>query len=211
MENQTSEPNEPKKTEQAEQASNPIDSIKTSLKEGILKGVKTLTTVGILIMALGIIAVIYPQSFGEISVQLIGFLIIISGFLRLVFAVLAPSMGSMLWRYLFAILMIVAGVWITMNPEIGLSSLTIVMAIYFIVDGITGLVYSFSLKPIGGGSYLLFSGIVGIALGILIFYKWPESSEYALGIYLGIKLILDGLVLALTGQGIKKTTSGIAA
>lgn len=202
MENQTSEPNKPENTEQT---ANPIETLRSSVKEGLLKGAKTLSTIGILILVLGIIAVVYPQSFGEISAQVIGFLIIISGFFRLMFAILSSSLGSMLLRYLYAILMIFAGVWIIMNPDIGLKGLTIIMAVYFIIDGITALVYSFSLKPIGGGAYLLFSGIISIALGVLIFYKWPESSNFVLGIYLGIKLIVDGLILSLTGKGIRKT------
>lgn len=207
MENQTPESNQP---ENREETINPLDTIKTSMKEGILKGSKTLTIVGILILAVGIIAVVYPQSFGEISTQIIGFLIIVSGFMRFMFAVLSPSMGSMIWRYLFAVLMIIAGVWIIMNPEMGLDGITIAMAVYFLVDGITSFVYSFSLRPIGGGAYLLFNGIIGIVLGILIFYKWPESSNFVLGIYLGIKLIIDGINLTLTGQGIRKTVKSIA-
>ena len=91
----------------------------------------------------------------------------------------------------------------------GLEALTLVMAIYFIIDGITGFVYSFSLMPIGVGIYLLIGGIVGVILGVLILSKWPESSNYALGIYLGIKLIIDGLILALTGHAVRKSAKAL--
>jgi len=53
--------------------------------------------------------------------------------------------------------------------------------------------------------YLLISGVIGVVLGVLIFTKWPESSNYALGIYLGVKLIVDGLMLALTGHAVRKS------
>lgn len=161
--------------------------------------------IGILALVLGIVAVIYPAGFGKISVVVIGVFLVLGGILRLTFAVVSFSMGSLLMRYLYAILMIIAGIWIIMNPDMGMEALTLIMAIYFIIDGITGIVFSFSLMPIGGGMYLLISGIVGVVLGILIFTKWPESSNYALGIYLGIKLTLDGLMLALTGHAVRKS------
>ncbi|MGI9530607.1 DUF308 domain-containing protein, partial [Lutimonas sp.] len=113
--------------------------------------------------------------------------------------------GSLIMRYLYGILMSLAGIWIMMNPEMGLEALTFVMAIYFIIDGVTAAIYSFLLMPIGGGLYLLLSGILSIAIGVLIFSNWTEASNYILGLYVGIKLIIDGLMLALTGKALKNS------
>ena len=162
---------------------------------------------GLLVLLIGILAIVYPFGFGKFTVILIGSFLIIGGILRVAFALLSPTMGALLWRYLYGFLMIFAGIYIIMNPESGLEALTLVMAIYFIIDGITNAFYSFSLMPIGGGFYLLLSGIISLLLGILIFSKWPESSNYILGIYLGIKLAFDGLGLFLAGQSVKKAAS----
>ena len=182
---------------------------KTTIQKGAIKTSKPVIIIGILALLLGIIAIIYPAVIGKISVVVIGVFLVIGGLLRLTFSVVSFSMGSLIMRFLYGLLMIIAGIWIIMNPDMGLEALTLIMAIYFIVDGITGLVYSFSLMPIGGGIYLLISGIVGIVLGILIFYRWPESSNYALGIYLGIKLIIDGLTLSLTAYSVRKTAKAL--
>jgi len=105
------------------------------------------------VLLLGIIAVIYLAVIGKISVVVIGVFLVIGGMLRLTFSIVSFSMGSLIMRFLYGLLMIIAGIWILMNPDMGLEALTLIMAIYFIVDGITGLVYSFSLMPIGGGIY----------------------------------------------------------
>lgn len=165
---------------------------------------KNVMITGILLLILGIVAIVYPEGFGKISAVTIGVFMVIGGVLRLTFAIVSISMGSMLVRYLYGLLMIIGGVYIVMNPVMGLEALTILMAVYFIIDGFTEVIYSFSLMPIGGGMFLLFSGFIGIVLGVLIFSKWPESSSYAIGIYLGIKLIVDGLMLTLTGNAVKK-------
>lgn len=179
----------------------------TNIQTGVMKASKSVIIIGILALALGIVAIVYPNGIGKISTIVIGVFIILAGGLRLIFAVISATMGSMLLKYLYAILMILAGVWIIMNPDMGLEALTMVIAIYFIIDGITAVIFSFSLMPIGGGLYVLISGVIGATLGIMILSHWPESSNYVLGIYVGVKLIIDGLMLSLTGSAIRKVAN----
>ncbi len=179
------------------------------LTKGINKVSKSVIYIGLLALLLGIIAVAFPTGIGKFTTVVIGVFLILGGIFRLSFAIVSFSMGSMILRYLYAILMIVAGIWIIANPEMGLTALTMVMAVYFIVDGMTEIVYSFSLMPLGGGAYMLLSGIIGLILGGLIFFHWPESSNYALGIYLGIKLIIDGAMLSLTAYTVRKSAGSI--
>jgi len=164
---------------------------------------------GLLAFILGIIAIAYPAGIGKFTAVVIGVFLVLGGIFRLSFAIVSFSMGSMILRYLYAILMIIAGIWIISNPDTGLAALTMVMAVYFIIDGITEIGYSFSLMPIGGGAFMLLSGIAGLILGGLIFFHWPESSNYALGIYLGIKLIIDGAMLSLTAYKVRKSAGSI--
>lgn len=181
-------------------------SVQSPLQTAIKKSVKTIMAIGILTLVLGVLAIVYPEGIGKFSVMTLGVFIVIGGILRIVFAIFSVSMGSYFMRFLYGALMTAAGIWLISNPEMGLEALTIVMAVYFILDGITEIGYSFSLMPIGGGFYLLISGIVSLIIGILIFSNWPESSMYVLGIYIGIKLVVDGLMLALTSGALKKVS-----
>ena len=180
-----------------------------TIPERLNKAAKWLLIIGILVIVVGIIGLVYPQQFGEFSAGLIGIFLVIGGFLRMIFAGATGTFGNMLLRWLLALLMVVAGVWVISNPEMGLQGLTLIMGIYFIIDGIMTIFYSFSLRSFGAGSYLLINGLLSIAIGVLIFSKWPESSEYAIGIYLGIKLIFDGAALAITGYVLKKSLGGV--
>ena len=99
---------------------------------------------------------------------------------------------------------IVVGIWTISNPDVSMLRLTVIMAICFIVDGITEIGYSFTLISVGGGLYLFTSGIAGLILATLIFLKLPESSNYSLGIYLGIKLIFYGAMLSMAGYSVRK-------
>lgn len=173
----------------------------------VKKSLSYVTAIGVLLLILGIVALYYPEGIGEVTVTIIGVFLIIGGMLRLMFSFLSFSMGSLFMKVIYSLIMIFAGGWVIMNPDMGLKGLTMVFAVYFLVDGLTTLVYSFNLMPIGGGMYMLLDAIVSLVIGGFILYNWPETGQYALGTYLGIKLILDGLMLTLTGQAVKKFIS----
>jgi len=105
--------------------------------------------------------------------------------------------------------MFFGGIWLVMNPDMGMSTLTIILAVMFVVDGISQVIFSFFLKPIGGGTMMLLDGILGIVLGILIFVKWPASGEWAIGLLVGIKLLIDGIALLSLGMVGKKSIETI--
>lgn len=180
-----------------------------TLGENVKKASKRVMIIGALIALLGILAIVYPEGFGKVSVSVIGVFFVVGGLLRLFFAAFSYSWGNLFMRYLYGIILVVAGVWVLSNPDMGLEALTLIIAIFFLIDGFTELFYSFSLMPIGGGFYLLISGLISIALSVLIFIEFPESSNYFLGIYLGVKFLMDGLSLTLTGRAFYKNSKSL--
>ncbi|NPA35508.1 MAG: hypothetical protein GXO47_01545 [Chlorobi bacterium] len=165
---------------------------------------QSLVSIGIFIFIIGLIALLFPVAFGEATIIILGILFFIGGVLRLSFAIFSFSTGTMALKYLASILMIIAGIWLISNPDIGLNILTVFMAVYFIADGISSVSYSFTMIPVSGGSYLLAEGIISIILGILIWAHWPASGKFALSVYVGIKLLFNGLALVMTGKLLKK-------
>ena len=164
---------------------------------------KSLVTIGIIVFIVGLIAILFPIAFGKATVIILGIIFIIAGVLRLSFAIFSLHTGSVLLKYLAGILMIVAGIWMIADPDMGLNILTIFLAVYFIIDGISSLTYSFTMKPISGGAYLIAEGIISIILGILIWAHWPEESKFVLSIYVGIKLLFSGMAIMMTGKLMK--------
>ena len=167
---------------------------------------KSLVSIGIFIFVIGIIALIFPVAFGQATVIILGVIFIIGGILRLSFAIFSFSTGTMILKYLASILMIIAGIWLIANPDMGLNILTIFLAVYFIIDGISSISYSFTMVPVTGGTYLLAEGIISIILGILIWSHWPATGKFALSIFVGIKLLFNGMALIMTGKMLKRTS-----
>jgi uncharacterized membrane protein HdeD (DUF308 family) len=78
------------------------------------------------------------------------------------------------------------------RPLFGLASLTLVLAAYFLVDGIFEIIAAFQIKPKKGWGWVLFSGIAAFLLGYLIWSQWPLSGGWAIGVLVGVNLLLSG-------------------
>jgi uncharacterized membrane protein HdeD (DUF308 family) len=73
--------------------------------------------------------------------------------------------------------------------------------------GLTRTVVAFIARGEPNAGLLGLSGIAGLLIGILILAKWPESSDWAIGLLVGIDLIFAGWTLtsvALLGKELAK-------
>jgi uncharacterized membrane protein HdeD (DUF308 family) len=73
-----------------------------------------------------------------------------------------------------------------------LEVVTLLMASFFLVGGIFKVVASASYRFAAWG-WPLFSGLIDVALGVMILADWPQSSFWVLGMFLGINLVFRGI------------------
>ena len=91
------------------------------------------------------------------------------------------------------VLAIAVGVVILVWPGISLFALTILFGVYALATGVVGLYYSFTAEANGERGWLVFSGLLGIAVGIMVLV-WPNISELALLYVIGAYAIVLGIV-----------------
>ncbi len=156
---------------------------------------KPITYLGVGLILLGILSLVLPNASGMTVGVLVGILLLLSGILRTTFAWIATSWGSALLRFALGVLAIVAGGVMIFQPETGLDAITIVVMVFLIADGLTQILVSFQLPPGAGGIWVMVGGALSLLLGVLIWRQWPVSGEIAVGILLGVKLIMDGVAM----------------
>ena len=157
---------------------------------------------GVILLLWGIFAISDSMFFTAFSVYMIAWLLIIGGVIELIQS-FRHHEHQLWWHLIEAVLAIVAGVLLFRNPAAGALVITIIMAAYFIVSGIFRIVASLSLKLPNWG-WSLFSGIVTLALGILVWAGWPGTAFWVLGLYVGVSLLFIGwaeIMLALALRG----------
>jgi uncharacterized membrane protein HdeD (DUF308 family) len=87
--------------------------------------------------------------------------------------------------------LVVAGVLAALWPDITLWVLAVLTGIGLIVSGVPRIIGALSLRVEGWG-WLLFAGVVSVVAGVVALI-WPGATILALGLLLGIRMLLFGV------------------
>jgi len=148
---------------------------------------------GFLIVILGLFAMMSPAMSGVAVTLMVATLLIIAGTSGVIFAFSSTSFGEGVLKFVFGGITAAAGVAIFLQPGMALVSLTLFLAIYFVVDGIFHIYAGFQLED--GKGWVIFNGVVTLLLGAMIWKGWPVSGVWAVGILVGFKLVMSGMVM----------------
>ena len=151
-----------------------------------------LTMLGVVQIIVGILALASPLVTGVGIVMLIGIVILVAGIVRLFGAFKCGSFGSGVLALLGGLVAIVVGGYLLSRPGAGLATITWILALYFVISGVGELIVGFGMKPIKGWGWTVFSGAVGLVLGIMIWRQWPMSGAWLVGTLVGIYFIMGG-------------------
>jgi uncharacterized membrane protein HdeD (DUF308 family) len=116
------------------------------------------------------------------------------------YAFKAGSFGKGLMQFLFGGITVVCGIAMFMAPMTSMLTLTGVLMIYFLVDGIFTIVSGVQGRPAPGWGWVIISGVASIVLAVILWQKWPISGAYAIGLLVGIRLIFTGWSIAMLGM-----------
>jgi len=166
--------------------------------QAIKKHGGNMTVFGVITIILGIIAMSIPLIVGSWVALLIGVVVLIAGISRLWWGFKSTG-GQRVFLLVVGVLTTLCGVVMLANPVFTAGVLTILLAIYFIADGVFEILGSLSMRPDQGWGWLLFAGLISLLLGIAIWQQFPLSGLVAIGVLLGIKLIFAGLLMITVG------------
>ena len=153
---------------------------------------------GILLSSLGVLAVLVPAIASLAATIFFGWLLLLSGVVGLFTTLRGRNLPGFGWSLLSAILGIVAGALLLGWPLQGTFSLTSIIIAFFLIEGAATIFYALEHRtgPVRWG-YLLASGIVDLALGMILFLGLPGTATWALGLLIGINLFFGGWALIL--------------
>ena len=102
------------------------------------------------------------------------------------------------------VVFIVGGVLIFVYPTLGLVSLTMIVAVTLVAQGITSLLVSGGVPDWGGRRWLMLSAVVSIVAGLLVLFDLPSSAGWTLGTIVGAALLLQGISLTLLALEVRR-------
>ena len=165
--------------------------------ENIKKDAGLTMLLGGVMVLVGFLSMGSPLVAGLSVTMAVGIMLVIGGLGQLVFAV---KTGTGLFSIVMGALTVILGAYMLSNIDSALASLTIFIAAYFIIEGITEAIMAFQLKPASGWGWALFSGLITVLLGAMIWNQFPLSGAWAIGTLVGIKLVFSGWSLLMFGM-----------
>jgi uncharacterized membrane protein HdeD (DUF308 family) len=159
---------------------------------------------GVVYLIAGFIALGSVAMATVVSVLIVGIMMIVAGVVEVISAFQIKSWGKFLLWALLGVLYIVAGFVTFENPLLAAVLLTLILGASLVVSGIMRMVLAFSMKRETPWIWVALSGVITLLLGLLILARWPVSSLYILGLFLGIDLIMAGAGWIGLGFGLRR-------
>ena len=152
---------------------------------------------GIVLVVLGLLAIIIPP-IATIAVTIfLGWLFLISGVVGLVTTFWARHAPGFWWSLLSAVLAVAAGIVLLAWPISGAVSLTLLLIVFFTIEGVLSIMYALEHKKelSGRWGWMLTSGIIDLVLAAIILAGLPGTAAWALGLLVGINMLFGGTAM----------------
>ena len=147
---------------------------------------------GVAYVIAGLIALGSVVQATVVSVLIVGAMMIVAGIAEVINAFQVKQWGKFLLWALLGVLYIVAGFATFENPLLAASVLTAILGIALIISGLLRIFLAFNMQREAPWILVALSGIVTALFGAIILARWPVSSLYILGIFLGVDLVFAG-------------------
>jgi uncharacterized membrane protein HdeD (DUF308 family) len=160
-------------------------------------------TLGIVLALAGVAAILFPLLSTIATKIVLGWIFLVSGALLVIHAFSIQQWRGFILGLLLGLLYIVAGGWLAFFPFTGIITLTLLLAALFLAEGVLEIIMAMRVRPHEGWGWLLLSGLVAVAVGLMIAAQLPSSAVWAIGLLTGINLLSSGvsfIVLALAGR-----------
>jgi uncharacterized membrane protein HdeD (DUF308 family) len=152
---------------------------------------------GIVLLALGFLAILIPPLATLGVTLLFGWLFLISGVMGLIATFWARQAPGFWWSLVSAVLGIGAGLVLLVSPGSGALSLTLILIVFFVIEGVASVMYALDHRRqlTGSWGWMLVSGIIDLILAAMVFAGLPGSAAWAIGLLVGINMIFGGSAL----------------
>lgn len=158
-------------------------------------------------VAAGVLALIFPAFASAGILALLGWLLVISGIVQVI-SLWGATQVPYFWLQLVTLaLEVLVGYLLITRPEAGLTAVTFLMLVLFLISGIARVVFALMIRPMQDWVWVLASGLVAIVCAGILLARLPEAATWLLGVLLGIELIAIGGAQGLIAWRVRQATA----
>lgn len=159
--------------------------------QGIGKRWGWVLALGVVMALAGVVALGATVTATLATVWFLGAVLLGAGVIDIVSAFASKGWRGFGLPLVSGILAALVGGLLMFRPAVGAGVLTLVLALMLLASGIARIFYSAAERfPSWGWSFV--SGIVAVALGVLVFAEFPTSAFWFLGLVVAVELLFRG-------------------
>ena len=163
--------------------------------------------IGVAMAVIGALAIFFP-AIATLTVEImIGWLLLLFGLVTFFSSFRMEGTGPFFGTLLLSLLEMGLGVYLLTHPAVGIVTLTLLLAAIFLVEGAVQISFAFEMSREQSWIWMLLSGLVSIAVGLIIAGGLPGISLVALGLVVGINFLSTGIAFILLSQSIPEGTA----
>jgi uncharacterized membrane protein HdeD (DUF308 family) len=174
-----------------------IAKFQTAVANALHEHWKLYLVEGVVLLALGFIAIVIPPIATLAVTILLGWLFLLSGIMGLLTTFWMRHAPGFWWSLVSAALGVLVGASLLAMPLSGAVSLTVVLVAFFMIEGVVSIMFALDHKRelSGRWGWMLASGVVDLALGVMILAGLPSTAAWAIGLLVGINMMFGGSAL----------------
>lgn len=171
------------------------EAFRTAMRETFRRHSLWYLIQGILLLVAGVLAIVYPLVSAVAVVVLLGWLLVFSGLIQGISLIGARHVPHYWLQLISAILAMLIGFLFLRDPAQGLVTITLLLVIFFMIEGVAKIVFGLTIRPMPQWGWVLGSGILGVLLSILLLVYLPITAVWLVGLMLGVQLISVGAAI----------------
>jgi len=162
---------------------------------------------GIILVIVGMMALSRQYITALAGVTVFTVMLLVAGGVEIVSSIWAGRWRGFFIHLLTGLVYLAVGLMLLEQPVRAVAGLTLIMGVAFIVKGVMAIIVSLSHRFHSWG-WVLLDGVISLALGIMIWERWPDDSFFFLSLFIGIEILFAGwswIMLALAASSIPAT------
>jgi len=173
----------------------PDQSAPTSPAAALFRSRGWLIFFGCFSLIVGMFAIGFPLAMSVAITQVLGIFCVVSGVFSIGAVVFGQEKTHRFSSVVLALIRLITGLALIYWVGAAIDAITLVLAIFFVAEGITFIVSAFTSRGHKAWGLMLLNGIVALILGGMILARFHTDTDWVIGLLYGINSIFYGVSL----------------
>ncbi len=179
-------------------------AMRKALQETVRKNSLLFLVQAALMVVAGLVAFVYPLYSSVALASFLGWMLIFAGVVQVISLIGATKVPHFWLQLVSAVLSVIIGFLFVRNPDVAVGTLSLLLIVFFMVEGMSKVVFSLTVRPLANWGWVLASGVLGVLIALYLLSN-PSLSLVMLGLFIGMQLISEGVAIGSMAWQARKT------